>query len=80
MKELQRSGIDMHTLSIVGKGYHTDEHAVGYYNAGDRMKYCGKVGAFRAVSGLLFGSAFYDILVWRNLGGRTDSRRDRGSA
>jgi hypothetical protein len=39
VKELQRSGIDMHKLSIVGKGYHTDEQAVGYYNAGDRMKY-----------------------------------------
>jgi hypothetical protein len=28
--ELQRGGVDMHKLSIVGKGYHTDEHAVGY--------------------------------------------------
>jgi hypothetical protein len=46
VKELQRGGIDMYKLSIVGKGYHTDEYAVGYYNAGDRMKYWGKVGAF----------------------------------
>jgi hypothetical protein len=46
VKELQRGGVDMHKLSIVGKGYHTDEHAVGYYNTGDRMKYWGKVGAF----------------------------------
>jgi uncharacterized membrane protein len=62
VKELQRSGIDMHTLSIVGKGYHTDEHAVGYYNAGDRMKYWGKVGAFwGGFWGLLFGSAFFMI-------------------
>ena len=38
VKELQSSGVDMHKLSIVGKGYHTDEHAVGYYNTGDRMK------------------------------------------
>jgi len=46
VKELQRSGIDMHTLSIVGKDSHTDEHVVGYYNTGDRMKYWGKTGAF----------------------------------
>src|ERR1035438_10667671 len=39
VKELQRAGIDMQTLSIVGKDSHTDEHVVGYYNAGDRMKY-----------------------------------------
>src|SRR5271156_5959350 len=62
VKELQRGGIDMHNLSIVGKGYHTDEHAVGYYNAGDRMKYWGKIGAFwGGFWGLLFGSAFFMI-------------------
>src|ERR1700733_12309649 len=62
VKELQRGGIDMHTLSIVGKGYHTDEQAVGYYNTGDRMKYWGKVGAFwGGFWALLFGSAFFMI-------------------
>ncbi|MGA7924633.1 MAG: general stress protein [Candidatus Sulfotelmatobacter sp.] len=62
VKELQRGGVDMHKLSIVGKGYHTDEQVVGYYNAGDRMKYWGKVGAFwGGFWGLLFGSAFFMI-------------------
>ena len=62
VKELQRRGVDMRKLSIVGKGYHTDEHAVGYYNTGDRMKYWGKVGAFwGGFWGLLFGSAFFMI-------------------
>ncbi|MGD0908136.1 MAG: DUF1269 domain-containing protein [Candidatus Acidiferrales bacterium] len=52
----------MHKLSIVGKGYHTDEQAGGYYNTGDRMKYWGKVGAFwGGFWGLLFGSAFFMI-------------------
>jgi len=36
----------MRALSIVGKESHTDEHVVGYYNTGDRMKYWGKTGAF----------------------------------
>jgi uncharacterized membrane protein len=62
VKELQHSGVDMHQLSIVGKGYHTDEHAVGYYSTGDRMKYWGEVGAFwGGFWGLLFGSAFFVI-------------------
>lgn len=62
VKELQRGGVDMKKLSIVGKGYHTDEHAVGYYNTGDRMKYWGKIGAFwGGFWGLLFGSAFFII-------------------
>jgi hypothetical protein len=62
VKELQRAGIDMRTLSIIGKDSHTDEHAVGYYNTGDRMKYWGKTGAFwGGFWGLLFGSAFFAI-------------------
>jgi hypothetical protein len=62
IKELQRGGVDLHKLSIVGKGYHTDEQAVGYYTAGDRMKYWGKVGAFwGGFWGLLFGSALFMI-------------------
>jgi hypothetical protein len=42
VRELQKSGFDMKKLSVVGKDYHTDEQVVGYYNAGDRMKYWGK--------------------------------------
>ena len=62
VKELQRSGVDMRTLSIIGKDTHTDEHVVGYYNTGDRMKYWGKTGAFwGGFWGLLFGSAFFAI-------------------
>jgi len=60
VKELQKSGFDMKKLSIVGKDYHTDEQVVGYYNAGDRMKYWGKLGAFwGGIWGLLFGAAFF---------------------
>ena len=51
VKDLQRAGIDMRTLSIVGKDSHTDEHVVGYYNTGDRMRYWGKTGAFWGASG-----------------------------
>jgi len=62
VKELQHAGFDMKKLSIVGRDHHTDEHVVGYYNAGDRMKYWGKMGAFwGGVWGLLFGSAFFLI-------------------
>src|SRR5580658_9355430 len=60
VRELQKSGFNMKKLSVVGKDYHTDEHVVGYYNAGDRMKYWGKQGAFwGGFWGLLFGSAFF---------------------
>jgi hypothetical protein len=62
VKELQRAAFDMKKLSIVGRDHHTDEHVVGYYNAGDRMKYWGKQGAFwGGIWGLFFGSAFFLI-------------------
>lgn len=66
VKVLQHAGIDMHTLSIVAKDNHTDEHVVGYYNVGDRMKRWGKIGGlFGGMWGgfwaILFGSAFFVI-------------------
>jgi hypothetical protein len=62
IKELQEGGVDRKSLSIAAKDTHTDEHVVGYYNAGDRMKYWGKVGAFwGGFWGLLFGSAAFAI-------------------
>ena len=60
VKQLQKSGFDMKKLSVVGTDYHTDEQVVGYYNAGDRMKYWGERGAFwGGFWGLLFGAAFF---------------------
>ena len=60
VRELQKSGFDMTKLSIVGRDYHTDEHVVGYYNAGDRMLYWGKLGAFwGGLWAMLFGSAVF---------------------
>jgi uncharacterized membrane protein len=60
IRELQKYGIDMKELSIVGKDCHTEENVVGYYNTGDRMAYWGKQGAFwGGFWGLLFGSAFF---------------------
>ncbi len=60
VRELQADGFDMQKLSIVGKDYHTEEHVVGYYNAGDRMSYWGQQGAlWGGLWGFLFGSAFF---------------------
>jgi len=60
IRKLQKGGVDMKTLSIVGRDYHTEEHVVGYYTTGDRMLYWGKLGAFwGGFWGLLLGSAFF---------------------
>jgi hypothetical protein len=46
----------MTKLSIVGKVHHTEERVVGFYNAGDRLKVCGRFGG---LWGLLFSSAMF---------------------
>lgn len=57
---LDRSGFDVKKLSIIGKGYHTEEHAVGFYGMGDRIKSWGGVGAFwGGIWGLLLGPAVF---------------------
>lgn len=62
IKELERSGFDMKKLSILGKGYHSEEYPVGFYTTGDRMKSWGGTGAFwGGLWGLLFGAAFFWI-------------------
>lgn len=62
VKELQTSGFDMKKLSILGKGYHTEEHPLGFYTAGDRIKTWGGLGAFwGGIWGMLIGSAFFWI-------------------
>jgi hypothetical protein len=66
VKELQKSGFDMQKMSIVGRNAHAEEHVVGFYNAGDRMKSWGKAGAgagafWGGIWGLLFGAAFFAI-------------------
>jgi uncharacterized membrane protein len=64
LKELQKAGLDMKRLSIIGQDYHTEEHALGFYTSGDRMKFWGVRGAFwGSLWGMLFGGAFFFIPV-----------------
>jgi uncharacterized membrane protein len=64
LKDLQKAGLDMKRLSIIGKDYHTEEHALGFYTSGDRMKFWGTRGAFwGSLWGILFGGAFFFIPV-----------------
>ena len=64
VKELAGSGFEIRNLSVVGKGYHTDEKVVGFYNIGDRVKFWGVRGAFwGGFWGLFFGGLFMTIPV-----------------
>lgn len=64
VKKLIAAGFEMKHLSLVGKGYHTEENVVGFYNVGDRIKFWGKRGAFwGGLWGLFFGGLFMTIPV-----------------
>ncbi len=64
IKKLSASGSEMKNLSIVGKGYHTEEKVVGFYNIGDRIKFWGLRGAFwGGLWGLFLGGVFLTIPV-----------------
>ncbi len=64
IKKLTADGFDMKHLSIVGKGYHTDEKVVGFYNVGDKVKFWGSRGAFwGGLWGLFFGGLFMTIPI-----------------
>jgi len=62
VKKLTAAGFEMKKLSVVGKGYQTDEKVVGFYNIGDRVKFWGLRGAFwGGLWGLFFGGLFMTI-------------------
>jgi hypothetical protein len=59
---LKKGNFNIKKLTIVGKGYHTEDQVIGYYTTGDRMKHWGKTGAlWGGLWGLLVGSAFFLI-------------------
>jgi hypothetical protein len=60
IQSLNKSGFDVKKLSLVGKGYHSEEHPIGFYTKGDRIKAWGGVGAFwGSIWGLLFAPAIF---------------------
>lgn len=60
IQSLSRSGFDVKKLSLVGKGYHTEEHPLGFYTASDKIKAWGGTGAFwGGIWGLLFAPAVF---------------------
>ncbi len=60
VRRLMTAGFDPKTLSLIGKGYHSEQHPVGFYTSGDRVKSWGKVGAFwGGFWGLLFAPAVF---------------------
>jgi hypothetical protein len=66
IKELQKAGFSMDKLSIIGKGYHSEEQPVGFYTTGSKMKVWGGIGAswgalWGGFWGLLFGAGFFLI-------------------
>ena len=62
IKSLSRAGFDLKKLSLVGKGYHSEEHPLGFYTAGDRIKSWGGIGAFwGGIWGLLLAPAVFFI-------------------
>jgi len=64
VKKLAGAGIELKHLSVVGKGYHSDEKIVGFYNVGDRIKFWGKRGAFwGGLWGLFLGGVSLTIPV-----------------
>ena len=64
VKKLVEADFDMKKISVVGKGYQTEEKVVGFYNAGNRIKFWGSRGAFwGGLWGLFFGGVFMTIPI-----------------
>ncbi|WP_218509136.1 DUF1269 domain-containing protein [Variovorax sp. dw_308] len=57
---LSESGFDVKKLSLVGRGYHSEEHPMGFYTVADKIKAWGGAGAFwGGIWGLLLAPAVF---------------------
>ena len=64
VRKLADNHFDMKHLSIVGRGYPTEEQVTGFYNTGDRVQFWGTRGAFwGGLWGLFFGGMFLTVPV-----------------
>jgi hypothetical protein len=62
VKKLSGAGFEIKNLSIIGKGYHTEEKVTGFYNMGDRVRFWGSRGAFwGGFWGLFVGGLFLTV-------------------
>jgi len=62
VRKLQKAAFDIRKISIIGKGYRQEEHPVGFYNTGDRVKFWGAQGGFwGGIWGMLVGAALFWI-------------------
>lgn len=64
VRALAAAGIPVKSISVVGKGYHTEERVMGFYNTGDRIRMWGTRGAFwGGLWGMLLGGLFMAVPV-----------------
>ncbi len=60
IRGLSHAGIDVKKISLIGKGYHSEENPIGFYTVGDKMKTWGGVGAlWGGIWGLLLAPAVF---------------------
>jgi hypothetical protein len=62
IRRLSQAGFPIERLSIIGKGYQTEEQVVGFFNLADRVKLWGKNGAlWGGLWGLLTAGVFMTV-------------------
>lgn len=60
IQTLKKFGFDVRKLSLIGKGYHSEEHPVGFYSTGDKVRAWGSTGAFwGSMWGILMAPAVF---------------------
>jgi hypothetical protein len=68
VRAVNNGGIDLRKISIIGKGVQREEHALGFYTLGDRVRFFGGFGAFwGTLAGILLGAFVMFIPVFGHL-------------
>lgn len=64
VRKLIAEDFEMGGLSVVGRGFHSEEKIIGFYNTGDRIRFWGTRGAFwGGLWGMFLGGLFVTVPV-----------------
>lgn len=69
VRSLHDAGVPLRRIRIIGRGYHSEEQAIGFYTRMDRIRLWASAGLFwGGLWGLLFGTAFLGMPVLNVIG------------
>lgn len=62
LRKLVKAGFATQRISLIGRGYHTEEQVIGFYNTGEQIRFWGARGTFWGAQWDLFHGGVFMVV------------------